>query len=63
MHRLVTDIGTTFWGAAGITLPAGTDVVAQPVWSSIGYALPATLGCAVADPSRRPVLVIGDGAS
>ncbi|WP_170918047.1 alpha-keto acid decarboxylase family protein [Pseudonocardia sp. Ae263_Ps1] len=40
-HRLVTDIGTTFWGAAGITLPAGTDVVAQPVWSSIGYALPA----------------------
>ena len=62
-HRLVTDIGTTFWGAAGITLPAGTDVVAQPVWSSIGYALPAALGCAVADPARRPVLVIGDGAA
>lgn len=62
-HRLVTDIGTTFWGAAGITLPAGADVVAQPVWSSIGYALPAALGCAVADPGRRPVLVIGDGAA
>ncbi len=62
-HRLVTDIGTTFWGAAGITLPAGADVVAQPVWSSIGYALPAALGCAVADPARRPVLVIGDGAA
>ncbi|ALL76328.1 hypothetical protein AD006_15275 [Pseudonocardia sp. EC080610-09] len=62
-HRLVTDIGTTFWGAAGITLPAGSDVVAQPVWSSIGYALPAALGCAVADPERRPVLVIGDGAA
>ncbi|MBW0105415.1 alpha-keto acid decarboxylase family protein [Pseudonocardia sp. KRD291] len=62
-HRLVTDIGTSSWGAAGITLPAGTDVVAQPVWSSIGYALPASLGCAVADPSRRPVLVIGDGAA
>ncbi|SDF23322.1 alpha-keto acid decarboxylase family protein [Pseudonocardia oroxyli] len=61
--RLVTDIGTTFWGAAGITLPAGVDVVAQPVWSSIGYALPATLGCALAAPERRPVLVIGDGAA
>jgi TPP-dependent 2-oxoacid decarboxylase len=61
--RLVTDIGTCFWGAAGITLPAGVDVVAQPVWSSIGYALPATLGCALADPGRRPVLVIGDGAA
>ncbi|WP_010241013.1 MULTISPECIES: thiamine pyrophosphate-dependent enzyme [unclassified Pseudonocardia] len=33
------------------------------MWSSIGYALPATLGCAVADPARRPVLVIGDGAA
>ena len=62
-HRLVTDIGTAFWGAAGTTLPTGTDVVAQPVWSSIGYALPAGLGCAVADPGRRPVLVIGDGAA
>ncbi|GAA4699083.1 alpha-keto acid decarboxylase family protein [Pseudonocardia yuanmonensis] len=61
--RLVTDIGTSFWGAAGITLPAGVDVVAQPVWSSIGYALPATLGCALADPDHRPVLVIGDGAA
>jgi len=65
--RLVTDIGTTFWGAAGITLPTGspipTDIVAQPVWSSIGYALPATLGCALAAPQRRPVLVIGDGAA
>ncbi|WP_410948610.1 alpha-keto acid decarboxylase family protein [Pseudonocardia nantongensis] len=62
-HRLVTDIGTAFWGAAGTMLPTGTDVVAQPVWSSIGYALPASLGCAVADPGRRPVLVIGDGAA
>jgi TPP-dependent 2-oxoacid decarboxylase len=61
--RLVTDIGTCFWGAAGITLPAGVDVVAQPVWSSIGYALPATLCCALAAPDRRPVLVIGDGAA
>ncbi|WP_181782821.1 alpha-keto acid decarboxylase family protein [Pseudonocardia pini] len=61
--RLVTDIGTTFWGAAGITLPPGVDVVAQPLWSSIGYALPATLGCALAAPGRRPVLVIGDGAA
>ncbi|WP_028924709.1 alpha-keto acid decarboxylase family protein [Pseudonocardia acaciae] len=62
-HRLVTDIGTTFFAAMDVSLPAGADVVAQPVWSSIGYALPATLGCALADPTRRPVLVVGDGAA
>jgi indolepyruvate decarboxylase len=60
---LVTDIGTAFWGAAGITLPADTAFEAQPVWSSIGYALPATLGCALAEPERRAFLIIGDGAA
>lgn len=60
---LVTDIGTSFWGAAGITLPDDTVLVSQPVWSSIGYALPATLGAALAEPHRRAVLVIGDGAA
>jgi indolepyruvate decarboxylase len=60
---LVTDIGTAFWGAAGTPLPVGTAFVAQPVWSSIGYALPATLGVALAEPDRRAVLVTGDGAA
>ena len=60
---LVTDIGTAFWGAAGLTLPAGAAFVAQPVWSSIGYAVPATLGVALAEPGRRAVLVTGDGAA
>src|SRR5205814_915639 len=35
----------------------------QPIWNSIGYCLSATLGQALADPARRPVLVIGDGAA
>jgi TPP-dependent 2-oxoacid decarboxylase len=62
-HTVVADIGTAFWGVAGIAFPPDTVFVAQPVWSSIGYALPATLGCALADPGRRAVLVIGDGAA
>ncbi|MFI5954560.1 alpha-keto acid decarboxylase family protein [Cryptosporangium sp. NPDC051539] len=60
---LLTEIGTSFWGAVGITFPPNTAFVAQPVWSSIGYTLPATLGAGLAEPHRRPVLVIGDGAA
>ncbi len=60
---LLADLGTAFWGALGLTLPAGTELVAQPIWSSIGYTLPATAGAGLADPDRRPVLVIGDGAA
>jgi len=60
---LLADIGTSFWGAVSVTFPADTAFLAQPVWSSIGYTLPATLGAGLAEPHRRPVLVIGDGAA
>jgi indolepyruvate decarboxylase len=44
-------------------LPTGTRFLAQPVWGSIGYSLPALLGAQLADPSRRGLLLIGDGAA
>ncbi|WP_131801768.1 thiamine pyrophosphate-binding protein [Klenkia soli] len=60
---LLADTGTSYWGAAGMPLPADTVFSGQPIWSSIGYALPAVLGQGLAEPARRPVLVIGDGAA
>ena len=60
---LLADTGTSFWGALSLTLPNETELIGQPIWNSIGYCLPATLGQAVADPTRRAVLVIGDGAA
>jgi TPP-dependent 2-oxoacid decarboxylase len=36
--------------------------IGQAFYLSIGYALPATLGASLADPTRRPVTLIGDGA-
>lgn len=60
---LLADTGTAYWGAVGMPLPADTVFGGQPVWSSIGYALPAVLGQGLADRTRRPVLVIGDGAA
>jgi len=60
---LVAEAGTSFYGALELTLPDGCDLLGQPVWSSIGYTLPATLGAMLADPSRPTVLVIGDGSA
>ncbi|MGW1076290.1 alpha-keto acid decarboxylase family protein [Streptomyces sp. NPDC002537] len=61
-EMLVAEQGTSFFGAQEITLPPGGQVIGQPVWGSIGYTLPATLGAQLADPGRRCVLVIGDGS-
>lgn len=60
---LVAEAGTAFYGAVDLTLPDRSDLLGQPVWSSIGYTLPAAWGAALARPDRRPVLVIGDGSA
>jgi len=60
---VLADTGTSFWGALSLTLPDDTVFLGQPIWNSIGYALPAVLGQGLADPERRPVLFIGDGAA
>ena len=36
--------------------------IGQPLWGSIGYTLPATLGSQLANPHRRNILLIGDGS-
>jgi TPP-dependent 2-oxoacid decarboxylase len=60
---LAPEQGTAFYGLLGLRLPAGVDVITQPLWASIGYTLPAILGAQLATGSRRrAVLVIGDGS-
>jgi indolepyruvate decarboxylase len=60
---VAAEIGTAFYGALDLRLPPESDLLGQPVWSSIGFTLPAVLGAALARPDRRPVLFIGDGSA
>ena len=59
---LVSDTGTCLLKLNAIRLPAGVSMESQTLWSSIGWGTPATLGCAIAEPKHRVVLVTGDGA-
>ena len=60
---VAADQGTAFEGLLGVRLPRGVDLIAQPLWSSIGYTLPAILGAQLAAATpRRTILAIGDGA-
>ncbi|TKU19974.1 thiamine pyrophosphate-binding protein [Citrobacter sp. wls827] len=60
---ILVDQGTAAFGAAALSLPAGAEVLVQPLWGSIGYALPAAFGAQTAFPHRRVILIIGDGAA
>jgi alpha-keto-acid decarboxylase len=60
---VLADQGTSYYGMATHRLPRGVTFIGQPLWGSIGYTLPATLGAGLAHRDRRPVLLIGDGAA
>ena len=55
--------GTAYFGISDVRLPEGVTCYGQPMWGSIGYTLPASLGAAIASPNKRSVLLIGDGSA
>ena len=60
--RIVLESGSISSGMVPLPLPDGAEVQLQPLWGSIGWATGATLGIALADPSRRTVLFTGEGS-
>ncbi|WP_019212016.1 alpha-keto acid decarboxylase family protein [Yersinia massiliensis] len=63
-HDLVlTDLGTSCFGAGTLTLPSGCTFIAQALWESIGFSLSAAYGAQLAQPERRLILLVGDGAA
>ncbi len=59
---LVVDAGFPLIGAQGVHIAAKDGFVAQAAWLSIGYSVPAATGVACANPGKRAVVVVGDGA-
>jgi indolepyruvate decarboxylase len=59
---VVLETGSTSEGIAPIALADGVRVEAQVLWGSIGWATPAAFGIALADPSRRTILITGEGS-
>ena len=59
---IITDTGTSFFASSNLHLPDGVAFIGQPIWGSLGYALPAALGTCLALPQRRHLVFLGDGA-
>jgi indolepyruvate decarboxylase len=60
--QIVIENGSSSSGIVPLPLPDGAEVHSQTLWGSIGWATGATLGIALADPSRRTVLFTGEGS-
>jgi pyruvate decarboxylase len=59
---LIADAGDAWFNAVEILLPNGANFQIQLVYASLGWSLPAALGCQLARPEGRTILMIGDGA-
>lgn len=60
---ILGDQGTAAFGVAALKLPSDASLIVQPLWGSIGFTLPAAFGAQTARPTRRVVLIVGDGAA
>jgi indolepyruvate decarboxylase len=61
-HLLVADVGlSTFGGSSSLTINRQNGFLAQTIWASIGWSVPAGLGASFTD-STRTIVVVGDGA-
>ena len=59
---VLAEWGTILLEFTQMQLPAGVTLLNDGLWSSIGWATPATFGAALADPGGRVLLFTGDGA-
>ncbi|GBF23016.1 indolepyruvate decarboxylase [Candidatus Gastranaerophilus sp. (ex Termes propinquus)] len=58
----ITETGLATLGSIPMRLPSNTIFCTSALWASIGWAVPACLGTALANRSKRPILLCGEGA-
>ena len=59
---VVADIGDAIFGAVGIRSARQAQFIAPAYYMSMGFAVPASIGVALAAKKLRPYVLVGDGA-
>jgi len=59
---VVADVGDAIFGAIGIRSAKQAQFIAPGYYMSMGFAVPASIGIATAQPDLRPYVLVGDGA-
>jgi indolepyruvate decarboxylase len=59
---VIADPGDAMFAAADMTIHSETEFLAPAYYTSLGFAVPASLGVQTARPELRPLVLVGDGA-
>lgn len=59
---VIADIGDALFAATELVVQERAEFLSPAYYTSMGFAVPATLGACVARPSHRVLAIVGDGA-
>jgi TPP-dependent 2-oxoacid decarboxylase len=59
---MIADVGESLFAAADLHVHRRFEFLSPAYYTSMGFAVPAAVGASFADPSLRPIVVVGDGA-
>lgn len=59
---IVCDTGDALFGAIGLRTAKRKEFIADAYYLTMGFAVPASIGVMAADPKKRVIAIVGDGA-
>jgi indolepyruvate decarboxylase len=59
---VVADVGDALFGATDLFIRERTEFLSPAYYTSMGFAVPASVGAQLANPKLRPLVLVGDGA-
>lgn len=59
---VISDVGDALFGALDLFIHEHTEFLGTAYYASMGFAIPAAIGVQLADATRRPLVLVGDGA-
>jgi indolepyruvate decarboxylase len=59
---VIADPGDALFAGADLVIHGSTEFLSPAYYTSMGFAVPASLGAQLANPKLRPLVLVGDGA-
>ncbi len=59
---VIADVGDSLFGAAELVIQQHTNFLSPAYYTSMGFAVPASIGAQLSTPNTRPLVIVGDGA-
>ncbi len=59
---IIADVGDALIGSSDLSIHHRTEFLSPAYYTSMGFAIPASVGAQMANPKLRPLVIVGDGA-